>query len=95
MRININNFYDPSEKYLKEWSDMYDARLLFNADLINFAYLFLDPKENINNIDSLYNGWCKYYQVNITKNELIDKFKQYSEVDFVNLMQHIYNNSNE
>ena len=95
MKININNFYNPSEKYLKEWSDIYDTYLLFNADLINFAYLFLDEKEDKDNVDSSYNSWCNYYEVNLTKDVIINKFNAYCTIDFVNLMQYIYDNSKD
>ena len=93
MKININNFYNPSEKYSKEWSDIYDAYLLFNADLINFVFLFLDEREDNDSVDSSYSSWCNYYEVNLSKDEIINKFNAYSTIDFVNLMQHIYDNS--
>lgn len=90
--IDRSKFLEPTEKYLREFSDRTpkQAKDWYNVDLIFFAVQWknADYKEAVG-IQLGYDKFCKYYDITLTMGEINKYFGEYPKDSFDELMKEL------
>jgi hypothetical protein len=91
--INRTDFIEPTPKYTMEFEDKSpdDTKDWFNIDLIWIAKQY-EEKHNDPEFHQAYNKWIQEFEVNMTIEEIYERYKDYPNNDFKELMKVLIRN---
>lgn len=95
-KFSTEKFLEPTEKFIKDFSEHYcgEIKPLYNIDRIYQAQTYgtiKDDEQRLPEFMDSYNSYNKYYESELTIEEIHELFKDYPIEDFNELGKYIAN----